>query len=283
MVHSFCRVPFSPMATSADRAWFLAVALSAALLPARAADGVPGNSVPVNSAPANSTATSSAVPAAPSTHQRVEQLILNEKKAREQQARQRQLPPLPSTGAQASGEVKPVSSAPAHPVLWSLSGTRDDYVAEVVWDKQLFTISSDQSQIPQLGVLEYMDDTGVYIRPGRKHRLPKSWLDSEGLLVLPAPRDGQAAPILVNIPKANSPGALGLGSASLYPATQLPVFVPQSVPQIVSAPAGNLGAAEATAGSAEANPSRKTSLITSVNPAMASGGKDTAAAQDKKK
>lgn len=276
MVHSFCQVPFLPMPASADVTlrWLLAVALSAALLPARAADSVP----PIGKA------AEGAIPAAPLTSLRVDNLILNEKKAREQQSRQRQLPTLPSTGAVGTGVIKPLSSVPAHPVLWSLSGTRADYVAEVFWGKQLITISSDQSQIPQLGVLEYMDETGVYIRPGRKHRLPKSWLDSEGLLVLPAPREGQAAPILVDIPKFGSQGAaMGLGSASLYPASQLPVVVPQSVPQIVLAPTSTLGSAASTLGSPDGNSPRKTTLITSVNPAMASGGKDTAVAQDKKK
>ena len=281
MVHSFCQARFLPMQTSADGRFkgLLSLALAAALVPAGAVD----SPQPVGKA------AEAAVSPTALTSLRVDDLITHEKRAREQQSRQRLLPPPTNTGAMGSGAAKTASKVMAQPVLWSLTGTRGDYLAEVFWGNKLITINSDQSHVPQLGVLEYIDETGVYIRPERKHKLRKSWLDSEGMLVLLAPREGQAAPILVDIPKAGTALPLGLGlgmgSANSAMASNLPVFIHQPLSSTAPAlaPTVTLDSGASTLQSQDGNLPKKMEFGTAVNPATSSMGKDAAPLQDKKK
>jgi hypothetical protein len=277
MVHSFCQARFLPKPASADGAFkgLLSLALAVALVPAAAVD----SPQPVGKA------ADAVVSPATLTSLRVDDLIAHEKRAREQQSRQRLLPPPSNTGAMGSGAAKTASKVMAQPVLWSLTGLRGNYLAEVFWGNKLITIESDQSHVPQLGVLEYIDETGVYIRPERKHKLKKSWLDSEGMLVLLAPRDGQAAPTLVDIPKAATalPLGLGLGSANSAIASNLPMFTPQPLSNMAPAPTVTLGSGVSTLQSQDGNSSKKMEFGTTVNPATSTMGKDAAPLQDKKK
>jgi hypothetical protein len=277
MVHSFCQARFLPMQASADGRYkvLLSLALAAALVPAGAVD----SPQPVGKA------ADAAVSPAALTSLRVDDLIAHEKRTREQQSRQRLLPPPSNTGAMGSGAAKTASKVMAQPVLWSLTGIRGDYLAEVFWGNKLITIESDQSHVPQLGVLEYIDETGVYIRPERKHKLKKSWLDSEGMLVLLAPREGQAAPILVDIPKAATslPMGMGMGSANSTIASHLPVFIPQPFSSSTPTPTVTLGSGVSTLHSQEGHLPKKMEFGTAVNPATTTMGKDAAPLQDKKK
>jgi len=122
---------------------------------------------------------------------------------------------------------KKPTQAKSRPVLWSLTGTTHRYQAEVVHDKKLMLISSGQDLVPSLGRLEWIDDTGVYIRPPKHHKLDKSWLNSTGMLVLSAPRDGQAQPVLVDS-ASHQATALGVGLGGAGSA--VPLVLPQAVP-----------------------------------------------------
>jgi hypothetical protein len=194
------------------------------------------------------------------THLRISDLVMKEKKSRELEL-QRKLPmsalPVPVHQPKAS-ESANMQRLTTRPVLWSLTGTKGNYQAEIVWQNRLHLISSDQATVPLLGTLEYMDETGVYIRPGRKQRVNKAWLDAEGLLVLPSPRDGQAAPILVEIP-TNTP----LGRPALLNAAHLPNTVPVSLPAkpLPSQPAPwILASGEAISGNVDLSPPKKVDL-----------------------
>jgi hypothetical protein len=109
------------------------------------------------------------------------------------------------------------------------------------------------------------------------------------MLVLLAPREGQAAPILVDIPKAGTALPLGLGlgmgSANSAMASNLPVFIHQPLSSTASAlvPTVTLDSGVSTLQSQDGNLPKKMEFSSAVNPATSSMGKDAAPLQDKKK
>lgn len=204
----------------------------------------------------------------PSGHLRIADLVEKEKRNRELEL-QRKLPmsALPAAVAQPkASESANLQRLTTRPVLWSLTGAKGNYQAEIVWQNRLHVISSDQASVPLLGTLEYMDETGVYIRPGRKQRVNKAWLDADGLLVLASPRDGQAAPILVEIPKNSISSAPAFNSAANLPST-LPLFLPQSALTGQAAPK-ILASGEVIPGNTESNAPKKIEPSVPTNPPL---------------
>ena len=185
------------------------------------------------SAPATPAASSAAAPApARSAGLSISDLAQAEKRARESeiQGRVNSMVPAPANPALRKAASSVPSTPKSRPVLWSLTGANHRYLAEVVYDKQLLVIQSGQDQVPGLGRLEWMDETGVYIRPPNRHKLNKSWFNSMGLLVLAAPRDGQDQPVLVDLP---SPFASGMGMVtSSVGSAPVPLVLPQGVPSL---------------------------------------------------
>lgn len=193
-------------------------------------------------------------------HLRISDLVMKEKKSRELELQRK----LPMTGPTTPVAGPRTNDSPGlkrdsnRPVIWSLTGAAGSYQAEVVWQNRLLVVSSDQASVPQLGTLESMDETGIYIRPGRRHRLNKAWLDADGLLVLPSPREGQAAPILVEVP-TNTP----LARPALLNAAHLPNTMPVSLPAkpLASQPAPwVLASGEAISGNVDLSPPKKVDL-----------------------
>lgn len=213
MVHSSYRALFMPTQTRLDntrQAIAAGAVMLSLLMPAGATD---------TALATGRTAADSSAAFTTSANLRIADLVLKEKKNREQEL-QRKLPTTGLPAPEATPKMPDRSSTPSsatRPVLWSLSGAAGSYQAEIVWANRLLVVHSDQATIPLLGTLEYMDETGVYIRPGRRQRVNKAWLDSDGLLVLASPRVGQADPILVEVSNQNSHPRPALLSAAHLP------------------------------------------------------------------
>jgi hypothetical protein len=221
MVHSSYRGLFMPTQTRLDNTR-QAIAAGAVMLSLLMPAGASDTALATGRAAADSSAALTT-----SANLRIADLVLKEKKNRELELQRK----LPTTGLpvpEATPKMPDHSSTPSsatRPVLWSLSGAAGSYQAEIVWANRLLVVHSEQATIPLLGTLEYMDETGVYIRPGRRQRVNKAWLDSDGLLVLPSPRVGQADPILVEVSNQNSHPRPALHSAAHLP-NALPVNLP---------------------------------------------------------
>jgi|GEM_PF-1834418 len=176
--------------------------------------------------PATAQAVERSAPKAQGTGLNVSELASVEKQARELELL-RKISGLSATSGIPTDKKTNSGPAKSRPVLWSLSGATHRYQAEVVYDKKLIIISSGQDHVPSLGRLEWIDDTGVYIRPPKRHKLDKSWLNSTGMLVLSAPRDGQDQPVLVD--QASHP-ASALGMGLVGGGSVVPLVLPQAVP-----------------------------------------------------
>lgn len=207
-------------------AWgFHALACAQDKAPTPAAAPAPAPS----SAPAQTPAPAAERNAAPakSAGMNISDLASAEKRARELEIQGKVSSLTPAPMGPSVHRAAP-SAPKSRPLLWSLVGTNHRYLAEVVFDKQLLVIQSGQDEVPGLGRLEWMDASGVYIRPPKRHKLPNAWLNSVGMLVLPAPRDGQDQPVVVDLP---SPASAGLSMLTGNTgASPVPLVLPQGVP-----------------------------------------------------
>lgn len=276
MVHSSCRGRCMPTPPRIDHARKAIAAASLWLCMLPPAWATPSAMATASAGQDNSPGATAAAPL------RISDLVMKEKKTRELEL-QRKLPlsasPAPIATPRATGQAG-LAADTNRPVLWSLSGAAGNFLAEIVWQNRLLVVSSDQTNVPQLGTLEYMDETGIYIRPGRRHRLNRAWLDTDGLLVLPAPRDGQAAPVLVEIAPNASPPRPALQSAAHLPgAVPMKTSANQTAPWI-------LASGEVTSVPVDLSPPKRTELLPPVSapqtaPAMPLKG--ATAVQDKNK
>lgn len=132
------------------------------------------------------------------------------------------------------------SSAPPNPrpIIWALTGTNNQFQAEIIYGNQLIIVKSGDKHVPTLGQLDWIDETGVFIKPPRRHSLSRSWLDSSGMLVLTPPRYGQEQPPIA-APLSGSASAAPLISNPMA-STRAPVntanrVIPLVLPQNTAA------------------------------------------------